>query len=167
MSAIDITLIIIAFLCFLIGWRIRGVYLFLIPIAFFVGILAANYGHAPFLKLLTKTHAASPKGLMISYAVIFLLGVSTVVITGMFLAKFLDVFKIDLVDKALGGFLMIAVAAAPVYYLIVWGETKIRADWYAKAVENSILLPYLAKYAAFMVKLEVSKQVGVLKSLIR
>lgn len=167
MSAIDITLIIIAFLCFLIGWRIRGVYLFIIPLAFFVGIIAANYGHVPFLKLLTKSYASSPKGLMISYAIIFLFAVSSVVIAGIFLAKFLDVFKIDLVDKALGGFLMIAVAAAPVYYMLIWGQTKIKAEWYTKAVENSVLLPFLAKYAAFLIKLELSSQVGVLKSLIR
>ncbi|MFP4465951.1 MAG: hypothetical protein ACLFP1_02765 [Candidatus Goldiibacteriota bacterium] len=167
MNYIDIFLIITLFLFFAIGWKLRGIYLIIVPIAFFTGIITANIGYTEFSRALTFMESEE-KRLLLSYTLLFLLGSCIIVFAAITAARFFDFFKLTFIDRALGAFIFMSAAAIPLYLFMNMLNKLTLTDVinYHTALVESFLFGKLESYALFLVKLPLVEHLSVMRSIL-
>jgi uncharacterized membrane protein required for colicin V production len=169
MNQIDIAIIILMLAFFAIGWKLRGVYVIIIPVAFFAAVLFANITFGVFAKVLAKGIPNEAKRHLIAYSLAFLIAATAVVFAGMFLARSFDFFKLTFVDRALGAVILITVMLIPVYMLLTFMDKQLHFNLFDfhNALKKSLLYPKIGKYAVFIMKLPLLKHFGVLESILK
>jgi|DewCreStandDraft_4_1066084.scaffolds.fasta_scaffold03128_1 uncharacterized membrane protein required for colicin V production len=160
MNQIDIILVLIIFICFSIGWKIRGIYLIFLPIAFFAGIILANITHPVFAKLFFKSITTETKKILISYLVSFAFFASIIIICGLIIAKFFDSLNLTVFDKLLGGLILVIIIIIPVYFLINFLSFN-NLFGFKDASKTSLLYPLLNKLIIFLFKSSIFKNIKI------
>jgi len=157
MNYIDFILLLIIFICFAIGWKIRGIYLIFLIIAFFAGILLANITYPFFAKVFFKDAAAkSTQNIIISYIIAFIFFASILVIIGILVSKFFESINMDVFDKLLGALLLIIIVIIPVYFIFNF-FTHINFFGFKSAAKTSLLYPLMEKYVLLILKIPAFK----------
>jgi uncharacterized membrane protein required for colicin V production len=168
MNHIDIAIIVLILASFAIGWKLRGVYVIIIPIAFFVAVLFANLTFGLFAKILEKGVPNEAKRHLIGYSIAFLLAAAAVVFAGMFLARGFDFFKLTFIDRALGAIILITVLLIPIYLLFSFMDNlHFNFFDFHNALKKSMLYPKIGKYVIFIMKLPVLKHFKILESILK
>ena len=169
MNYIDILLVIIVFFSFAIGWRMRGVYLIFIPIAFFTGIIFANVGYPVTAFFLKGLIANETKRMLIAYTTTFLVFGAAVVLTGIFTAKFFDFFKLTFVDRLLGAVIFISIIIIPVFFLFSFLDKTIgfNAFSFHDSLQRSLFFPAIRDYTFFIVKLPALKHLTIIETILK
>lgn len=159
MNYIDIILLLICVLFFVLGWKARGIYLIVIPLAFFFGIIAANYGSAWLDPKLAKLIKNDVTRSLFAYALVFLVASGLVVLGLLSLARFFDYHDMSVFDRLLGSLALILLMLIPTYYLLLFlGEKLTYKPLHLKeTLGKSYFFPYLQKYVLFAVNLGVLK----------
>lgn len=158
MNQIDIILVLTIFIFFAIGWKIRGIYLIFLPIAFFVGILLANITYPVFAKLFFKSTPNETKKILISYLVSFAFFASIIIICGFVIAKFFDFLNLTIFDKLLGGLLLVIIIIIPAYFFINFLSNN-NLFGIRESTKTSLLYPLLEKSILFFFKLPIFKTI--------
>jgi len=168
MTYIDIILIIIFLMAFIIGWRLRGIYTITIPIAFFIGLFAANMGYITMSEILNKIITNEAKRMLISYTILFLIASSIVIIIAYTFAKFFDFFKLTIFDRILGAIIFICFTSIPVYF-IIFTLVKLNFNYFnfINAVKNSVIFPHIEKLTIFIIHLPILKHFSIVKTIIK
>ena len=166
MNYIDIVLIITVIIGFFIGWKLRGVLMIVLPLAFLAGIFAANLGYLSLAGTMVKQIPTESKRLLISYVIIFLCASSVLVLVGVLLSRFFDFFNLAFIDRIFGALILITVLLIPVYFLFdkLDGISKLN---FAVDTENSFLFPYLKTYVKFIFKIPVFKHLDIVEKILR
>jgi uncharacterized membrane protein required for colicin V production len=168
MNHIDITLIILILISFAIGWKLRGVYVIIIPIAFFAAVLFANLTFGIFAKVLEHGVPNEAKRHLIGYSIAFLMAAAVVVFAGMFLAGGFDFFRLTFIDRALGAVILITVLLIPIYLLFSFIDSlHFNLFDFHNALKKSMLYPKIGKYVAFIMKLPVLKNFKILETILK
>ena len=169
MNYIDIIIVITVFLAFAMGWRFRGIYLIVIPIAFFTGIITANVGYPLMSFFLKSSIINETKRILISYTLVFLIFSSSVVFAGIFAAKFFDFFKITFIDRALGSLIFISIVLIPFYFLLSFLDNAVgfAALNFHESLKNSLFFPSVEKYVFFIIKLPALEHLSVFKTILK
>ena len=166
MNYIDIILVIFIFFSFLIGWKARGMLVIMVPAALILGIITANLGYQPFAKLLTFINQPEKRQLL-AYTLLFLTASTAVVFFFMAIIKAFDFFALAFLDRAIGAFILICVILLISTYSFSVLETKLeKQSGFQQALEDSKVYTLSNKYLGFAKKVNVEKQLMVLKSLI-
>jgi len=156
---IDIILFFVVIVFFLLGWRLRGIYLIIIPIAFFVGIFIANISYIAASKIMSGIIKTQPNRNLIAYTMMFVIAAIVVIFAGMTLARFFDVFKLDFIDRLLGAVIFTFIMVIPTYFLMIF-ISKLHASAHIKsAIETSIIMGMLKSYINFIVKFTLFKKI--------
>ncbi len=156
MNYIDFLLLVIIFICFAIGWKIRGIYLIFLIIAFFAGILLANITYPFTAKLLFKETAKHTGNIIISYIISFIFFASIFVISGILISRFFDLINLSIFDKLLGALLLLIIVIIPVYFIFNF-FIHINFWNFKNATKTSLLFPLLEKYVLLILKIPVFK----------
>ena len=166
MNYIDVVLIITAITGFFIGWKLRGVLMVVLPIAFLAGIFAANSGYLPLARFLAEQIPTESKRYLISYVIIFLSSSSVLVLIGVLLSRFFDFFNMAFIDRTFGAIILITVLLIPVYFLFdkLDGIAKLN---FSTDTGNSFLFPYLKTYITFLFKIPVFKHLDMVEKILR
>ncbi|MEI7640810.1 MAG: hypothetical protein WCJ46_04795 [bacterium] len=171
MNYIDIILIVLLCLSFIIGWKLRGIYIIIIPLAFILGALAGTMGYEGLAKTFSFIKNDMNRKL-IAYSFLFVLGAGVVVTAGIILARLADVFALTAVDKFIGGTvcMTLLVLLLNSFYMasdkisvikVGASKTDIKADFKASAI-----FPYIEGYAAFLTRLPVINYLNGIKKII-
>lgn len=152
MNSIDLILILIIFLCFAIGWKIRGIYLIFLPIAFFAGIMLANSTHHFFANIFFKSITNEAKKNIASYLTAFIFFASIIVIIGILISRFFDYMNLTIFDKLLGGIIFTSAGIIPFYFIFNF-FININFWGFKEAAKTSILYPLLGKYILLILKI--------------
>lgn len=156
MNYIDLILLLIIFLCFAIGWKIRGIYLIFLVIAFFAGVFLANMTYTFFAKNFFNSVTDASKRFIISYLAAFVFFASIVVILGILVSKFSDSVNLTVFDKILGALILVAVGLIPFYFILNF-MVNMNAFGFKLAAKKSLLFPLVEKYVILFLKLPVFK----------
>lgn len=169
MNYIDITLIVLLIVFFAIGWKLRGVYVIIIPIAFFAAVLVANITFGVLAKVISAGVPNEAKRHLIAYSIAFLLAAAAVIAVGVFLAKSFDFFKLTFVDRALGAALLITVMIIPVYLGLSFLDYKVHFNMFDfhEALKKSVLYGKIAKFSGFILKLTLLKHFKALEFILK
>lgn len=168
MNHIDIAIIILVLASFAVGWKLRGVYVIIIPIAFFAAVLFANLTFGVFAKILTGIPNEAKRHL-IAYSIAFLIAAAATVFFGMFLAKGFDFFKLTFVDRALGAVILITVLLIPIYLLFTFMDKQLHFNFFDfhNALKKSLLYPKIGSYVLFVMKFPLLKHFKVLEAILK
>src|ERR1035437_207526 len=166
MNYIDIVLIITIIIGFSIGWKLRGVLMVVIPVAFLAGIFVANTSYHFFALGLVKYIPTESKRFLISYVIVFLIASSILVFIGVFLSRFFDFFNMAFIDRIFGAAILITLLLIPVYFIFdkAAGFGKLN---FAKDTAKSFLFPYLKTYIGFLFKIPVLKHLDMVKKILK
>jgi len=169
MNYIDIILIIILFFSFAIGWKFRGIYLIVIPVAFFTGIVFANVGYPVLAALLKDVIPNETKRMLISYTLVFLSFAGLVVVAGMLVTKFFDFFQLTIIDRVLGAIIFISVIIIPVYFLFTFLDRTAGSalPGFHESIKNSLFFPAIQKYVFFIIKLPALKHLAIIETILK
>jgi uncharacterized membrane protein required for colicin V production len=169
MNHIDIAIIILILACFAVGWKLRGVYVIIIPVAFFAAVLFANLTFGLFAKVLEAGVPNEAKRHLIGYTIAFLIAAAAVVFAGMFLAKGFDFFKLTFIDRTLGAILLITVLLVPIYLMLSFLDNQVHFNLFDfhNALKKSLLYPKIGKYAVFVLKIPLLKHFKVLEAILK
>ncbi|MBN2753898.1 MAG: CvpA family protein [Candidatus Goldbacteria bacterium] len=166
MNYIDIILCIVIFFGFLAGWKTRGMIVMMVPFALLAGIITANLGYKPFSEMLNFV-SDPEKRLLLSYTLLFLTASTAVVFFFMALVKAFDFFALSFVDRALGAALIISFALLISMYSFSLLEDKMEKEsGFHQTLSESKVYTLSSKYLGFAKKVNVEKQLAILKSLI-
>ncbi len=156
MNHIDLILIFLFFLFFAIGWKIRGIYLIFLPIAFFAGIILANATYPFFAKIFFKTITNESKKIILSYLTAFICFASITIIAGILISKFFDSLNLTIFDKLLGGLILVLITLIPVYFIFnIFVDMNLFG--FKTSVKASLLFPLMEKYVLLILKIPVFK----------
>ena len=166
MNYIDVILIITVMTGFFLGWKLRGVLIVVIPIAFIAGIFAANSGYLSLSGMLIKQIPTESKRLLISYVIVFLAASSILVFAGVVLSRFFDFFNMAFVDRIFGAALLITVLIIPVFFLFdrLEGISKLN---FKGDTSKSLLFPYVKTYIGFVLKIPVLKHLNIVEKILK
>ena len=166
MNYIDVILIVTVLIGFFIGWKMRGVLMVVIPLAFLAGIFSANAGYHGLSLMLVKFIPTESKRVLISYVIIFLLTGSVFVFIGVLLSRFFDFFNMAFVDRIFGAAILITALIIPVYFLFnkLDGFAKLN---FLKDTGKSFLFPYVKTYVSFIFKIPVLKHLDVVEKILK
>lgn len=168
MNYIDIFIIISLMFFLMLGWNIRGIYMILIPLSFFSGILLANLTYASLASVLQNIIPDDAKRQLISYSVIFLAVIVVIVFAGITTAKFFDFFKLVFIDRFLGAVFMCLLLAIPLYFMLFFiGKTEFNAFGFQGYLKTSFLYSKLELYASSVFKMPFIKQLPSLEILFK
>lgn len=168
LNYIDILIIISLLFFLMVGWNIRGIYMILIPLAFFLGIFVANLTYFSLASVLENTIPNEAKRYLISYSIIFLTVITIIVFSGITTAKFFDFFKLAFVDRFLGAILMCFLLAIPLYFLLMFiGKTGFNGFDFQGMLKDSFLFAKLKIYATAVFKLPMIKQLSALERILK
>lgn len=166
MNYIDIILIIVALIGFLIGWKLRGIFMIIVPAAFLLGIVAANLGYHNLSALLAKHISEESSRTVISYCAIFLIASSIIVFLGVFISHFFDFLSLAFLDRILGAAIMITVLIILVYLGLDHMRDKNMFNLNT-GLQHSLFFPYIQKYADFIFKIPILKQFTIANHIIK
>lgn len=157
MNYIDLIFILLIVLFFFLGWQLRGIYIAVIPIAFFVGILAANAGYNFFAAKVFKFIVKDTSRVLLSYSTSFLIASSIIVLIALSIARFFDYHKMTALDNFLGAAAMILTMAIPIYFLFLFLGEKVtmKGLHFKESLNHSMIFPYIQKFALFVVRLPI------------
>jgi uncharacterized membrane protein required for colicin V production len=166
MNYIDIILIIIAAFGFFIGWKMRGVLVVIIPVAFIAGIITANFFYHPLSALLSSYIKDDSKRTLLSYTIIFALACGIIVSGGFALSRVFDFFNMAFVDRIFGAAILITLLAIPLYLIMrnLGGSDLLP---FHKDLAKSTLFPYLKNYVEFIFKIPLLKSFAVVDRLLK
>lgn len=156
MNQADFILLLIIFLCFAIGWKIRGIYLIFLPIAFFIGIIMANFTYPLLAKIFFKSIINESKRMIISYIISFIIFASITIICGIIVSKIFDFVNLTIFDRLLGALILIVIGIIPFYFIINL-FAHLNFFGFKSAVKTSLLYPLLEKYILLILKIPVFK----------
>ena len=160
LNLIDIVLFFVIIAYFLLGWRLRGIYLLVIPIAFFVGIFIANLSYLATAKILTGLIKTQPNRNLMAYTLMFVISSGVVIFAGMTLARFFDVFKIDILDRILGAVLFTLIMVIPTYFVFEFLQ-KLPLSMHLKSnIETSLILTVIKNYVNVILKMTLFKHIS-------
>lgn len=168
LNYIDIFIVISLLFYLMVGWNIRGIYMILIPLSFFLGIFIANLTYYSLAGVLENAIPNEAKRYLISYSIIFLTVITVIVFSGITTAKFFDFFKLAFVDRFLGAILMCFLLAIPLYFLLLFiGKTGFNGFDFQGALKDSFLFAKLKIYATAVFKLPMIKQLSALERILK
>jgi uncharacterized membrane protein required for colicin V production len=166
MNYIDVIFIITALTGFFVGWKLRGVLMVVIPIAFLTGIFAANFGYQGLAEMLVKHIPTASKRLLISYVIIFLIASSIIVVMGVVLSRFFDFFNMAFIDRIFGAAILITVLIIPVFFLFTRLNGIDRLDFKGDT-RKSLFYPYIKTYVGLIYKIPVLKHLDVIEKILK
>jgi uncharacterized membrane protein required for colicin V production len=166
MNYIDIILIIVVLLGFFIGWKLRGIFMIIIPVAFILGIVAANFGYHGLAKLFVKHIADESRRTTISYVIIFLVTSSFIVFAGVFITHFFDFLSLAFIDRILGAAILITALLIPAYLVLDYMSDR-NMFHFAVDLKKSMFFPHLKAYITFLLKVPILKQLSVVDKIIK
>ncbi len=157
MNYIDIIILVTVLLGFFIGWKLRGIFMIIIPIAFLAGIVTANFGHVWLAKLLAP-HVSDPsRSVLFSYLIIFILASSLIVFVGVAITHFFEFMSLAFIDRILGSILLITLLLVPVYLTFNFlGEKNLFN--FKKDLKKSLTYPVVKAYSKFIFRIPVAKE---------
>ncbi|HRU39287.1 MAG TPA: CvpA family protein [Candidatus Goldiibacteriota bacterium] len=169
MNHIDAAIIVIILASFLIGWKLRGVYVIIIPAAFFAGVFFANLTFGIFAKALAAGVPNEAKRHLIGYSISFIIGASVIVLAGIFLARGFDFFKLTFVDRILGALILITAMLLPLYMLIIFLDRQVHFNLFGfhEGLKKSLLFPKIEKYSLLVLKLPLLKHLRALEAILK
>jgi uncharacterized membrane protein required for colicin V production len=169
MNQIDFALLIIILACFAFGWKLRGVYMIIVPVAFFIGIFFANITYDAFSNMLAAGVPNEAKRRMIAYCISFIISAGVVIFIGMFLARGFDFFKLTFLDRALGAAILISVMLTPIYFLFIFLDNKLHFNLmdFHLALKHSLFFPRIQKYVEFLSCLPMLRQLAMLEAILK
>ena len=166
MNYIDIMLIIIALFGFFIGWKLRGIFVIIIPVAFILGIVAANFGYRGFARLFAKHIAEEPRRTFIAYLIIFLVTSSIIIFTAVFISHFFDFLNLAFIDRILGAAVIITALMIPSYLVLDFMNDR-NMFHFAADLKRSCIFPHLKTYVTFLFKVPILKQLSIVNKIIK
>jgi uncharacterized membrane protein required for colicin V production len=166
MNYIDIILIIAAMFGFFLGWKMRGVLVVIIPVAFIAGIITANVFYHPLSALFTSAIREESKRILLSYTLIFAVTCGIIISLGFALSRVFDFFNMAFIDRIFGAAILITLLAIPAYLLLqkLNGPENLQMH---KDLAKSALFPYMKNYVEFIFKIPLLKNFSVIDRLIR
>ena len=168
MNYIDIFIIISLMFFLMVGWNIRGIYMILIPLAFFLGIFLANVTYFSLASALEGLIPNEAKRYLISYSLIFLTVITVIVFAGITTAKFFDFFKLAFIDRFLGAVLMCLLLSIPLYFLLYFiHKTGFNGFDFQVHLKGSFLYSRLEIYAAAVFKMPFIKQLSAFERILK
>lgn len=166
MNYIDVILIITAIIGFFLGWKLRGVLMVVIPLAFIAGLFAANYGYHSMAGILAGYIPTESKRFLISYVIIFLIASSILILIGVLLSRFFDFFNMAFMDRIFGAVLLITLLLIPAYFLFTKLEGFANLN-FKTDTGKSLLFPYVKTYINFIFKIPVLKHLDTVSKILK
>jgi len=160
MNFVDVLLILIIFAFFAIGWKMRGIYILFLIVAFFAGIIMSNIAYPFFLHVFFKSSIKESKSIILSYVISFIIFASIVVIIGILISKFFDVMNLTVFDRLLGALFLSAISIIPVYFIFS-SFAQMNLFGFKNATKTSLLFPLLENYILFIIKIPIFKTIKI------
>jgi uncharacterized membrane protein required for colicin V production len=169
MNHLDIALIVLIIIFFIIGWKLRGIFIVIIPAAFFIGVFFANITYPIFARIISPGVPNEVKRHLIAYCIAFVIAAGAVVIIGVFLAKGFDFLRLTFVDRTIGAVVLITVLLVPLYLLLAFMDKQLHFNLldFHNALHKSLLFPKIEKYVFFIIRLPVLKHLSVIETILK
>jgi uncharacterized membrane protein required for colicin V production len=168
MNYIDVTLTVLAIVCFIIGWKVRGMYILIIPAALIAGLIVANMEYKGFSGSL-KFVTGDTKKQLLAYTLLFIAASTVTVFLFIAIAKLFEFFALTIVDRAFGAVILITIMAFASYFMLINLEKTSMAKNkdFRESLDRSYGFKFTSKYVGFLQKIELSKQLGTFHSLLK